>query len=72
MKFSIQVVHPKLGKIDSEVYDSDEEKFETIRKQLTDPDKNVLMLDFYTKSGDYVIIKENIFKECLVYFKKSK
>lgn len=70
MKFYIQVVHPTLGTIESEEYNSDEAKFEQIRKELTNPNKNVPILDFYTKTGDYVIIKENVFKECLVYFKK--
>lgn len=72
MKFFIQVVHPVLGKIESEVYDSKEGEFNTIIQELTDPTKNSPIMDFYTSVGDYVVIKEEIFKNCLIYFKKKK
>tara|TARA_R110000772_G_scaffold2410_1_gene8278 strand:- start:8166 stop:8381 length:216 start_codon:yes stop_codon:yes gene_type:complete len=71
MKFYIQLVHPVLGKIESEVYNSGDKEFEKIISDLNDPNKNVPIMDFYTQSGDYVIIKEDIFKNCLVYFRKK-
>tara|TARA_R110000772_G_scaffold2855_3_gene10439 strand:- start:137 stop:352 length:216 start_codon:yes stop_codon:yes gene_type:complete len=71
MKFYIQVVHPVLGKIESETYNSGEDEFKKITDELTNPDKNVPIMDFYTKTGDYVVIKEEIFKNCLIYFKKK-
>lgn len=71
MKFYIQVVHPVLGKIESETYNSDDDEFKKITEELTDPNKNVPIMDFYTKTGDFVVIKEEIFKNCLIYFKKK-
>lgn len=71
MKFYIQVVHPTIGKIESETYDATDEELKKITDELTNPNKNVPVMDFYTKSGDYVIIKEEIFKNCVIYFKKK-
>lgn len=71
MKFYIQVVHPTIGKIESEMYDATDEELKKITDELTNPNKNVPVMDFYTKSGDYVIIKEEIFKNCVIYFKKK-
>ena len=72
MKFYIQVVHPVIGKIESETYTAEESEFKKIIEEITNPNKNVPIMDFYTKDGDYVIIKEEIFRNCLVYFKKKK
>jgi hypothetical protein len=71
MKFFIQVVHPTLGKIESEIYESNDGEFNAIIKELTTVPNNTPIMDFYTKTGDYVVIKEEVFRNCLVYFKKK-
>lgn len=72
MKFFIQVVHPTLGKIESETYDANESQYEVIRAELADSTKGVPSMDFYTKTGDYVIMSQEIIRNSIIFLKIKK
>jgi len=68
MKFYIEVKHPTMGIINSETYDVETpEQFKKIKDSIINAGD--LKLDFYDDEGTYVVIKEGIVMNSLIYFR---
>lgn len=67
MKFHIEIKHPTLGIIKSETYDGTIEKYEKIKESIINHVGD-LKLDFYDDKGTFVIIKEGVLINSLIYF----
>lgn len=69
MKFYIEVIHPELGKINSEIYSGTDEDFKNIIDNVLK--ERMTTLDFYNEDGDFLVIQENVLRNSIVYFKRK-